>query len=127
MNPKHIAFVDDEVILHKLIKIKFKSEIEDGSLITYHFMDGLECLNYLRANKENLEILLLFSDITMPNMDGITLTEYVKVEFPKIELFIVSALDIDEYKKRVKNTTTKEFLGKPVNLNKLRDIIFKVA
>lgn len=125
MNKVHVAFVDDEEFLHKLVKMKLRKEIASEQVQTYHFYDGIECLNYIRENKENLEIVLLFSDITMPNMDGITLVDHLSVEFPELSVYMASALDIEEYKQRVPESTAKDFLAKPLDFNMIKKIILE--
>ncbi len=125
MSLVHIAFVDDEEALHTLVKIRFKKLIKSGQLESYHFLDGDECLNYLRENKDSLKIIILFSDISMPNMDGLTLAQYLHNEFPNIKVYIASALSDDHIKERATEAGALDFFSKPLDFDKIEEIITK--
>ncbi|EQC44272.1 response regulator [Bacteriovorax sp. Seq25_V] len=125
MNKVHIAFVDDEESLHTLVKIRFKKLIKSGQLESYHFLDGDQCLEYLRENKDSLKIIILFSDISMPNMDGITLAQYLQSEFPYIKVYIASALSNDSMKERASEVGALDFFSKPLDFDKIEEVIRK--
>lgn len=124
-NNLNVIFVDDEASHHTLIKLKFRKEIKDGSLKTFHFMDGEECLNFLRTKDDELEVKFIITDITMPKMDGITLAKIIHQDYPQIRLFMASALDISEYRERVKDEYSEGFFGKPIKLNEIKSLLFQ--
>jgi len=121
--PVHVAFVDDEPLLHRIAEFYFRKEVEDGRVVTYNFLDGLQCIQYLRRNKHNQEIQHLFTDLIMPNMDGITLANLVKEEFPSIKLYILSATGMEQYKDRVSESDVQGFFTKPLNFNVIKKFL----
>lgn len=123
--PIHVAFIDDEESMHTLVKIRFKKLIKNHEISTYHFMDGSECLSYLRANKELLKIIILFSDISMPNMDGLTLAGIVRNEFPNIEMYVASALTETGLKEKASELGVIDFFSKPINFDVIENILKK--
>ncbi len=85
-------------------------EIIDGA------SNGAEALLIL----ENKEIDLIISDITMPALDGIELTQLVKKKYPRIKVILLTAYNEREILKRalqsgadgclLKEVTKKEFV-----------------
>ena len=82
--------------------------------------DGENIVKYLNNNPDE-EISLVITDISMPNMDGITLNKLIKEKHPQIKTLIVSMLcdankieelikdDVDGYVP--KNAEKTEFLN----------------
>ena len=76
---RHVLIVDDSAIARKQIQ----KVVESLGLRTVVLKDGQEALNYLLAmldeGKDPLkELLLVISDIEMPEMDGYTFTAEVR-------------------------------------------------
>ena len=71
--PFNVVFVDDEVEALTLIKHTLKLEIHAGKINILTFSSGEECLEYLNENQADL--MVFFTDIKMPLMDGFTLME----------------------------------------------------
>lgn len=119
--PIDIVFVDDETYALTLVQHTLKEEIKSGQINLLTFSSGEECLAYLR--KHSVDMMLVFSDINMPNMDGFKLLNEIKSIHPRIDLFFVTAYDMDDYKVKADCLGAKGFLTKPMNFKAIKTII----
>lgn len=83
--------------------------------------NGVECLEKLR----NQRYALLFLDLTMPELDGPGVLEAIKAEKLEIFVIVISADIQPEMKRRVMDLGAMEFIHKPVNTDKLTEILHK--
>ena len=70
---------------------------------------------------------ILITDIRMPFMDGLELSELVKKEFPKIKLIILSGYNEFDYAKQAIHIGVTDYLLKPITASKLLEAVKKVA
>ncbi|MCB9062069.1 MAG: response regulator [Halobacteriovoraceae bacterium] len=117
----NIFFVDDESSLHTLIKFKFKNEIKEGYVKTFHFHSAEDCLKYLDANPIDVDIL--FSDVNMPQMNGIELAQIIRSKFPSTTIFLATAYSLDPTKIEYKNIGIKSFFSKPLDFTHIKHTI----
>ena len=83
-----VLYVDDEKANLLLFKVNFRNSF---NLITA--TSGQEALEVL---KENPEISVVISDLRMPGMSGLELVEKAHKEFPHIQYFLFSGIEISE-------------------------------
>ena len=123
MLQKRICIIDDDPI-YKLITKKLIQKTKLYSE-TIEFNNGNEAMIYFEATSDLPDILLL--DIEMPEMDG---WEFLD-EFSKLEkrinkestVYNATSSSANEDKlKAEKYECVKEFLSKPINLDKLQKI-----
>ncbi len=107
-----ILFVDDEIDLSELIKMKFRQQIKAGELNFTFALNGLEALDYL---KNNPAVDIMITDINMPGMDGITLLGEVQKYYPHIKSIVVSAYGDMKNIRSSMNLGAFDFLTKPFN------------
>lgn len=112
----HIAFVDDEIMIHKLVDIRLRDIIKEYDITVHHFLDGKECYNYFLDN-ELEKITAVFSDISMPEMDGIELVSFLRKEHPNTLCYFISALAESEYKNIIGNMQDVGVFAKPIDFN----------
>jgi len=124
-NPIHVAFVDDEHFLHKIIQFHFKKEITEGLIILHNFLDGEECLNHLQNKQKTEPLQHIFTDLIMPKVDGFTLVSLVGKSHPEIALYILSATEQDRYRDRLAEINLTGFFTKPINFSSLKKFIIK--
>ena len=116
----NIAVVDDEEGVHKIFQAHFQREVKNELVTVHYFFNGKECINFLEADGKNINILLVLSDINMPVMYGLTLLDIIKREFPKIEVYMITAYDTDDYIKKTDDLGADRFLVKPLDFKKLK-------
>ncbi len=113
---------EDEIVMRDGIKkhidwekegIEFAGEASDGELAFPMIME------------QKPDILL--TDIKMPFMDGLELSELVKKELPDIKIIILSGYDEFAYAQKAVSLGVTEYLLKPISPAKLRESIRTVA
>ncbi len=117
-----ILVADDEADLEALIKQKFRKQIREGKYSFVFALDGVEALDKI---KNDSEIEVVFSDINMPRMDGLTLLEKLNDTNPILKAVIVSAYgDMDNIRAAM-NRGAFDFVCKPVNFDDLEVTLIK--
>ena len=111
-----ILVADDEADLEILIKQKFRRQIRERQ---YEFVFALNGKEALEKLQQDPEIEMVFSDINMPEMDGLTLLEKINELSPILKAVIVSAYgDMDNIRMAM-NRGAFDFICKPVNFDDL--------
>ncbi len=85
--------------------------------------DGIEALELIEKVNPNVVI----TDIKMPHMDGIELSEKIKSKYPEIKIVIISGYDEFEYARRALKAGVSEYILKPVNMDHLNAVMKAVA
>ena len=111
-----ILVADDEADLETLIKQKFRKQIREHQ---YEFVFALNGKEALEKIQQQPDIEMVFSDINMPEMDGLTLLEKLQQVSPIIKAVIVSAYGDMENIRTAMNRGAFDFITKPVNFTDL--------
>lgn len=116
-----LLLVDDEEEMRRGIAKK----IEWGKY-------GFQLAGEAENGREALEIAekimpdVVITDIKMPFMDGMKLSEELKKNIPSVKIVILTGFDEFEYAKKAVNLNVTEYLLKPVSSKELIDILFKL-
>jgi DNA-binding NtrC family response regulator len=116
---KNVLIVDDES--------SFLLSLAEG-LNTYSHRVNALCAENGRKAIEALQMFrveLLVTDITMPEMDGVELLEYVKKYFPEIPVIIITALDAPQVEARLHDMPVAAIMEKPLDFQELADRILR--
>ncbi len=81
--------------------------------------NGVECLQAIREGKGEVTFL----DLTMPEMDGYGVLEHVFKEGLNAMVVVISGDIQPEARERVKNLGAIEFIKKPINKEKLIEVL----
>lgn len=84
-NKKKVIIVDDVEFIRDSLK---RVLCDNGCEVVGEAKEGKELLNMLKTKKTDL----IFLDIKMPGMDGMTALEYVIKDYPKINVIMCSAV-----------------------------------
>lgn len=105
-----ILVVDDEDDVEQLIRQKFRRQIREA-LYTFLFAkNGVEALALLH---EHADVDLIFSDINMPQMDGLVLLEKIGEQHPLLKTVIISAYGDMANIRQAMNRGAFDFICKP--------------
>ena len=103
-----ILVVDDEELIRNLV-VTFLSKLGHSCLTA---IDGVDALGKMKENK----IDVVITDIKMPNMDGITLTSEISIQYPGLPIMVMTAFD-EEYSAGIAiSAGAREFIKKPFSL-----------
>lgn len=81
--------------------------------------DGEMALPLIRQVKPDV----LITDIRMPFMDGLALSELVRREFPEMKIIIISGYDDFEYARQAISIGVDQYLLKPITKKALLDVL----
>lgn len=118
MMTKEIVIVDDDAASIFLTEEIIRDTFEN--LTIHKFNRGIDCLDFLEPEKEDMIILL---DINMPEMSGWTFIERFKDLNLKNKVIILTS-SINEDDRMRAHAYQVEFLTKPVCLEELMKAIF---
>jgi DNA-binding NtrC family response regulator len=104
-----ILVVDDEELLRNLI-VTFLSKLGHSCVTA---IDGVDALDKIKGNK----IDAVVTDIKMPNMDGITLTGKISMQYPGLPVMIMTAFDEGDTAGIAVVVGARDFIKKPFSLN----------
>lgn len=111
----NILLVDDERELLTILSRILKKE-GYNVLVSYNGKEAIEML-------DNNDILVIVTDIKMPDMSGLELLDYIKEKFPDIPVIVTSAYgDIDTAIDAIKRGAFW-YLSKPFNNKELKLLI----
>lgn len=117
-----MLYVDDERDLEDIVRQRLGRRIRKGE-IDFHFAgNGVEALKELAAHPE---ITVVFSDINMPEMDGLTLLKKILELGLPIRTVIVSAYGDMDNLRHAMNVGAYDFIVKPIDFRDLEATLDK--
>ncbi len=123
MNAKHkILVVDDEDDVVQLIRQKYRRQIREQEYEFVFAQNGVEALSKLR---ENPDTDMVFSDINMPEMDGLTLLEKIGEVSPLLKTVIISAYGDMQNIRVAMNRGAFDFICKPFDFEDFERTLLK--
>ena len=121
MDLYRIILADDEEEVRKSI-IKKIDWHAAGFEVVGDAENGQEALEKIEA----LEPDVLMTDIRMPYMDGLALTQRIRQKYPSMKVLIFSGYDDFEYAQQAIKLNVTEYILKPVNVEELTEILRRV-
>lgn len=121
MNLYKIMLVDDE----EEVRLSIIKKI-DWHSVGFHVVGDAENGEDALEKIELLEPDVIITDIRMPYMDGLKLTEKIHQKFPFIKVIIFSGFDDFEYAKEAIRQGVIEYILKPVNSEEMTAILKRV-
>ena len=115
-----IFIVDDEEIACFGLRGMIGRIFTDNENEIYAFTSSVKAL----SEAERLRPDLIFLDITMPEMDGITFTEKVKKIYSP-EIIVISGNDDYNFVRQCFKMNVRDYLLKPIEFDELKKILLK--
>ena len=113
-----VFLVEDEIVVREGIRNNIHWE-QYGFLYAGDASDGELALPLIRQ----IEPDLLITDIKMPFMDGLALSELVRKELPKTKIVIISGYDDFSYAQQAIRMGVEQYLLKPILKEKMVEIL----
>ncbi len=111
-----LLICDDSTMARKQVA---RSLPESWDVHVTYATNGFEGLDVIRAGKGEM----VFLDLTMPGMDGYGVLEVIKKENLKCMVIVISGDIQPEACDRVKSLGALDFIKKPVNKEKLQQVL----
>lgn len=117
---KHILVADDEETIRKVACLAFR----DAGYKTTESESGYEALNltYALLHSENAVDLVL-SDIYMPGMNGLVLSERLKLFGLNVPTILMSGATDEESLRTIEQSACADYIAKPFKLRDLVDCV----
>ena len=115
-----ILIVEDNIVNQKLVRMMLKKFGFSCDVVG----NGLECLEQLKLTNGN-DYTLIFMDMKMPEMDGITATKKIIEKYGDNRPLIVAmtANIFESDKKLCFEAGMDDFISKPVKISELKRIL----
>ena len=118
MANRKLLIVDDEVSMSELLKEHF----QDQGFQVSTAVSGQEAIDILKEEKPKVVLL----DIRLKGkMDGIAVLKEARDISADSKIIMISALD-DEYRQEAKNLGAYAFLGKPIQIDSLDELVEEI-
>ena len=116
-----VVVVDDERLIAKNIARNIEAANTSFEVVQICSC-GTDALEYIQDNIPNV----VFTDIRMPEMDGIELAHTLSVKYPFITCVIVSGYNDFQYAKSAITCHVTNYLLKPINKDELSDCLRQI-
>ncbi|OCQ94610.1 diguanylate cyclase [Oscillatoriales cyanobacterium USR001] len=117
-----ILVIDDEPLLEYVIRQLFRHQISAQEFEFDFAINGVQALDKLQANSS---FDLVLTDISMPEMDGLTLLEKLPAIDPTLKAVVISAYGDMPNIRTAMNRGAFDFLTKPIDFDDLKITINK--
>lgn len=113
-----VLIVDDEKLERVLIRKGYKWE-DNGFEVIGEASSGEEALAFIKRRRPDIVV----TDINMPHMDGLELSENIKACEWQPRIIMVTGYREFDYARRAVKLGVKDFLLKPVNIEELGETV----
>ena len=117
-----ILVVDDEDDVAQLIRQKFRRQIREQEYEFIFAQNGVDALSRLQ---EHPDTDIVFSDINMPQMDGLTLLDKIGADNPLLKTVIISAYGDMANIRTAMNRGAFDFICKPFDFEDFEQTLTK--
>lgn len=117
-----VLLVEDETGTRNLMKI-IVNWAEFHMKIIGEASNGLQALLMIKDELPDLVI----TDIKMPIMDGLSLAEELKKQYPQIRVVIVTAYDEFQYAQKALRAGVVDFILKPLKRQEIREVLLRAG
>ncbi|MCR5736566.1 MAG: response regulator [Eubacterium sp.] len=113
-----VIIVDDEPIICEGLRISVKWEEYNCEVVgtAGNGLEGLELVRELHPD-------IIFSDISMNNMDGLAMVAAIKSEFPRTEVCLLTGYRNFEYAQQAIKLGVTRYLLKPSQMDEIHEAI----
>jgi CheY-like chemotaxis protein len=116
-----ILVVDDEADVADLFRQQFRREVRQGQYVIHFAQSAEEALDKL-GDGISPKLIVVYSDINMPGMDGLNLLRQVKERHAHLPVIMVTAYGDDERRRKAAEFGAREFVTKPVDFDLLKQL-----
>ncbi|UKS29438.1 response regulator [Paenibacillus sp. HWE-109] len=116
-----ILIAEDEPLIMRNIAAKIENATDQFEIL--YAENGKEALDVIEA----LRPQVLFTDIQMPQMNGIELIEQVSSKYPRIQIVVISGHDEFDYAQQALRYGARDFLLKPLDADDIKKTLSRIC
>jgi two-component system chemotaxis response regulator CheY len=116
----NVLVVDDSTVMRKNLRSLLS---QAGYSVADEAVNGVDAYKKYKQHKPDFVTM----DINMPDADGIEGVKLILKDFPDARIIMVSAIDQREMVVEALKAGAKHYILKPVTLDKIIEVISKVA
>ena len=117
-----ILVVDDEHDVRELFLQQFRKELRGKRFVMEFAYSGVEALAKVDEARD-LDLILVLSDINMPNMTGLELLPRLKQMRPDVPVIMITAYGGEDMIRQAVKAGAAKLLPKPIDFAQLRQEI----
>ena len=117
-----ILVVDDEPDIETLFRQRFRRDLRGGRFTMEFAQSGPAALQRI-SDAADASLILILSDINMPEMSGLELLPKAKALRPDVPVIMITAYGDAETKRNALENGAEALLTKPIDFSKLRNEI----
>lgn len=117
-----ILVVDDEPDVETLFRQQFRRELRSGRFVMEFVQSAPAALQCI-ADAHAASLILILSDINMPDMSGLELLPKARAARPDVPVIMITAYGDTETKRRALESGAEALFTKPIDFSLLRDEI----
>jgi CheY-like chemotaxis protein len=117
-----ILVVDDEADVEALFRQQFRRDLRDGRFVMEFAQSAAAALQRI-SEAVDATLILILSDINMPEMSGLELLPKAKALRPDVPVIMITAYGDAETKRRALERGAEALLTKPIDFAALRSEI----
>lgn len=114
-----ILMVDDERDAQDLFRQNFRREIRRGRYEFIFALSADEAISVLEGH-QNIDLIVVLSDINMPGMNGIELLQAVRERWTSLPVIMITAYGDQGTASKVRECGARGLLTKPVDFDSLK-------
>lgn len=117
-----VLVVDDEPDVEILFRQQFRRELRSGRF-TMEFAQSAPSALKRIADAETVSLILILSDINMPEMTGLELLPRARAARPDVPIIMITAYDDADTERKALEAGAEALLTKPIDFVLLRNEI----
>lgn len=119
--------------MYKLVLADDEPDVREGLLHQINWQDlGFQVIETAENGREAMELIdrivpdIVVTDIQMPFMNGLELSEWIKIHYPSTRIIILTGYEEFQYAQQAIKLQIDEYVLKPFSAQELVDIVLKV-
>lgn len=116
-----VLYVEDDYLIREQTKAMFQNLFKETIVAS----DGQEGLESYKENKDKIDVVV--SDINMPNMDGLEMSEEIHKIDPQVPIVITTAFTDENYLLKSLELDVSKYVTKPLKVKELAIAITEVV
>lgn len=121
-----ILIAEDIIYNQQLIKQMIQNLGYENSVVASDGQETIEIMDSAYEDNNPFSVLLL--DLRLPKMDGYDVIDHIKKKgYPLPKIVAVTASVLEEDRERCKKLGVQYFINKPIDIQKLKNVLLKIC